>query len=102
GDASGCWVNAYAETQYRPPLTTYTGPSADPVFTRRPQSVVVGPQARLVAYSKAHFDNKSWVLPPGAHVPDLGAVGLPPEVDSFELVCVSSDAARGLVNARDL
>ena len=98
--ALGCWVDAYAEAQYRPPLTTYTGPGADPVFTQQTRSVVVGPQARLVAYSSDPARKKRWGLPPGARVPDLKEAGLPPDVDALELVCVSGDAA--LEPERDL
>lgn len=79
----GCWVHAFAgEEPYRPPLTTYTGPTYEPVFMRNARSLMVGPGARL--------ETRRVVLGPGARVGDLAALGLDPGGEPFQLRCEGS------------
>jgi hypothetical protein len=91
---SGCFVHAFAREQFRPPVTTYTGPRHEPVFMRDASSIIVGPGARLLGYSAHGYRNESLDVPPDAHVPDLGVLGFDRRVDSFKVVCGDGDAQR--------
>lgn len=87
GDVGGCFVHAFARTQFRPPATTYTGPRHEPIFLRDAGSLVVGPGARLEGYAGDGYRKRALDLPPGARVADLPALGFDQRVDSFRVVC---------------
>ena len=86
--AGGCWVDAYAEPQYRGTMTSYTGPTHERVFMKGAASLVVGPGARLEGYDDHGFSKESLLLRQGARVPDLRRLAFHRRVESFRLVCV--------------
>lgn len=92
--SSGCFVHAFSREQFRPPVTTYTGPRHEPLFMRDAGSIIVGPGARLLGYAANRYRNESLDVPPDAHVPDLGALGFDRRVDSFKVVCGDGDPER--------
>ena len=86
-DPAGCWVHAFQRTQYRPPVTTYTGPSHEPLFLKHARSLIVGPKARLLGYAEQRYDERTLELGPGARLPDLQAIAFHRRVDSFQVAC---------------
>ena len=90
---SGCYVHAFAGEEYRPPMTTYTGPTHEPVFMPEASSLAVGPRAWLLGYG-GRYRNERLDLPPRTRVPDLAAIGFDRRVDSFKVVCGDGDAER--------
>jgi sporulation protein YlmC with PRC-barrel domain len=84
---AGCWVNAFARKQYRPPMTTFTGPTHERISLAEAESLVVGPGARLVGYAGPGFERRTVVLSPEARVPDLDAAGFERRTDAFQVVC---------------
>jgi len=64
-----------------------------PAFGRRPdafdraQSIVVGPEARLVAYAEPGFRDELATFEPRQHVPDLEEIGFARRVASLKVIC---------------
>lgn len=83
----GCWVHAFERTQFRPPVTTYTGPSHEPLFIKQAESLIVGPRARLVGYAAGRYAEQTVALGAGTRLPDLAAIGFHKRMDSFQLLC---------------
>lgn len=78
--AAGCWVHAFAgEEPYRPPLTSYTGPTHERFFLKDARSLMVGPGARL--------ETPGLVLGAGARVPSVAALEPRLRGQPFQLVC---------------
>jgi sporulation protein YlmC with PRC-barrel domain len=84
---AGCWVNAFGRTQFRPPMTTFTGPTHERISLAGMESLVVGPGARLVGYAGPRFERRTVELAPEARVPDLDAAGFERRTDAFQVVC---------------
>ena len=91
---TGCFVHAFAREQFRPPMTTYTGPRHEPVFMKDASSVIVGPNARLVGYAGGRYRKESIDIGPDTHVPDLAELGFDRRVDAFKLLCGDGDPER--------
>lgn len=89
--ASGCFVHAFAREQFRPPVTTYTGPRHEPLFMEGTSSLIVGPGARLLGFARERYRKQSLDLGPDARVPDIAALGFDRRVDSFKVACVSPE-----------
>ncbi len=100
-NAWGCWVNAYGRTQYRPPVTTYTGPSHEPRLIRGAKSLVVGAEARLRGYPGEGEGVPSLVLPGGTRIPDLDEIDFHRKVRFFDILCVSNGPTQPPARAGD-
>ena len=87
-EGAGCWVHAFARTEYRPPVTTYTGPTHERFFLEGAGSLRVGPGARLEGYGGPGYKEKTLVLAPNVDIPDLAAAGFHRRVDAFQIACV--------------
>jgi hypothetical protein len=104
--SQGCWVSIFGEDGYRGPraqLTgrTYaenfrTGPVVDPdlrdvggqSFFRAIDSMVVGPNARVIAYAGGNFSGIELVLRPGTTIADLDIVNFGDRIESLKVQCV--------------
>jgi hypothetical protein len=53
----------------------------------RAQSVVLGPEARLVAYAEPGFRDELATFEPRQHVPDLREIGFARRVASLKITC---------------
>ena len=78
-NATGCWVHAFAR---------------EPVFMNGASSVIVGPNARLVAYAGGRYRKESLDVGPDTRVRDLAAFGFDGRVDAFKVVCDDGDWRR--------
>lgn len=87
----GCWVHAFGREQFRPPVTTYTGPSQQRVFIKQARSLIVGPGARLVGYRRGEYQAQAQTLEigPGERIAELASIDFHRRVQSFEVVCTS-------------
>lgn len=85
---------AFAQAQYGPPMTTYTGPTHEPMLMPQASSLIVGPGARLRGYAGNRYRKETLDFAPGASVPDLATIGFDRQVDSFKVVCGDGDAVR--------
>jgi hypothetical protein len=53
-----------------------------------PAALVVGPQARLVAYAQPGFSKEVFTFDPSEKVGDLRAIGFPAQVASLKILCI--------------
>lgn len=80
-------MHAFAGDQpYRPPATTYTGPTHERHFMQGARSLIVGPAARLEAPDER--------LAPGTRVPELTALDSFRRGEPFQLVCLDQPGVR--------
>lgn len=102
----GCWASIFDGTDYRGARAHLTGPTflehfkTDPVvepdlkdvggqrFLRAVDSLVVGPNARVIAYEGVNFSGIELVFPPGTHVGDLNRFNFAERVRSLKVQCV--------------
>ena len=87
-------MHAFANAQFRPPVTTYTGPTHEPVFMKEARSLIVGSGARLEGFANARYRKQTLDLPPGARVPDLEALEFDRRVDAFKVICADPRPGR--------
>jgi hypothetical protein len=85
----GCWVNVYGRAGFRPPVTTYTGPTGERVFAGAARSIVVGPNARVFTFAPGGDPGNDGVLPPGSRVPYYASTDSYGELHRFRMECVS-------------
>ena len=97
----GCWVRFFEDENFERPLarigrSTYInslaapgliGEMQIPEFFQRASSLVVGPEARLVAYAEPGFRKEVLNFEAGREVPDLQAIGFPERVASLKIDC---------------
>jgi hypothetical protein len=87
---NGCWVHAFAQVNYRAPMTTYIGPRHERAFFDA-GSLIVGPNARVEGFDGNGYRKETLDLGPGVRVPDLSAINFQRRVDSFQVLCTSTD-----------
>jgi hypothetical protein len=99
----GCWVRFFDGPNFEQPLGRldgglYINSIANPgligrmderQFFQRTRSLIVGPEARLVAYAEPGFRKEILSLEPRREVKDLRALGFPERVASLKILCVS-------------
>jgi hypothetical protein len=97
----GCWVRFFDRTGFEGPLgqlagavyiNSLSGPGLigmmnEEEFFRRAESLIVGPEARLIAYAERGFRQELFTLEPGREVKDLRAIGFPQKVASLKVAC---------------
>ena len=97
----GCWVRFFNEPNFERPLGNLAGPMyinsiSEPgligemneeEFFRRARSVLVGPEASLLAYAEPGFRKEIFTLEPNREVSDLQAIGFPKDVASLKIAC---------------
>jgi hypothetical protein len=97
----GCWVRFFDEAGFGPPaglvsgglyISSIAGPGmigeqSDRAFLRTARSLVVGPEATLIAYAEPGFRKEILSLEPGRKVKDLREIGFPEGVASLKIVC---------------
>lgn len=97
----GCWVRFFNEPAFEQPLgrlagavyiNSITGPGLignmnEEEFFRRARSLVVGPEARLIAYAEPGFRKEVFSLEPQREVKDLRELGFPKGVASLKILC---------------
>ena len=97
----GCWVRFFDERGFRKPIgrlagnlyiNSIEGPGligkgSDKEFLHRSESLVVGPEARLIAYEEPGFRKELVDLGPGRKVSDLARIGLPARIASLKISC---------------
>ena len=102
----GCWVRFFEDANFERPLgrigrSTYInslaapgliGEMQIPEFFRRASSLVVGPEARLIAYGEPGFRKEVLNFEARREVPDLQAVGFPERVASLKIDCEKAPA----------
>jgi hypothetical protein len=98
----GCWVHFFEERDFGRSMgrlagTLYINSVIGPgligtlevkEYLRRADSLLVGPEARLIAYAQPGFREVLTSLEPGAQAPDLDALGFPGRVGSLKIACV--------------
>lgn len=98
----GCWVQFFDEREFARPmgrlagnlyLNSTAGPGligrmSDEEFLRRAQSLIVGPEANLIAYAEPGFDREIVRFEAGRKVPALREAGFPEKVASLKIACV--------------
>jgi hypothetical protein len=98
----GCWVRFFDEAGFRQPLGRldgglYINSIANPgligrmderEFFQRTRSLIVGPEARLVAYAEPGFRKEILTFEPRREVEDLRALGFPERIASLKILCV--------------
>jgi hypothetical protein len=57
-------------------------------FFQRTRSLIVGPEARLVAYAEPGFRKEILTFEPRREVEDLRALGFPERIASLKILCV--------------
>ncbi|HEX6318111.1 MAG TPA: hypothetical protein VFZ84_04490 [Burkholderiales bacterium] len=97
----GCWVGFFSEPGFERPMgrlagalyiNSIAGPGLigtlnEEQFFRQARSVVVGPEARLVAYAEPGFRKEVFSLEPQREVQDLRELGFPGRVASLKILC---------------
>ena len=97
----GCWVRFFNGPNFERPLgnlagamyiNSITGPGLigqmnEEEFFRRARSLIVGPEAKLLAYAEPGFRKEIISLDPNREVRDLHAIGFPKKVASLKIVC---------------
>lgn len=101
----GCWALLFGGKDFHPPVARLKGPTFierfenQPVvtpelravggeaFLRTVQSIIVGPQAELIAYRQVRFDNPGLTLGPGDQVPDVSEIGFHERMNSLKVQC---------------
>ena len=96
----GCWVHVFGRRGYRPPVTTYTGPTGERVFAGAAGSIIVGPNARVFTFAPGGDPGGDGVLPPGARVPYFASTDSYGELYRFKLECVSRNINPAIVQWR--
>ena len=101
----GCWARFYEKADFGLPMRQLEGPSfveaipssvvrvpnledagVQPLFAEA-RSLMVGPRAKLVGYSRTLFRGETTVVDPGTLVRDAGSVGYPKRFASLRLLC---------------
>jgi hypothetical protein len=96
-----CWVRFFGAPQFKQPLGRLSGglyiQALDGPglignlrlkdFFERAHSLVMGPEARLVAYAEPGFAAQILSLQSGREVADLRKLGFPARVASLKIVC---------------
>lgn len=97
----GCWVRFFEAPDFGQPLGRLAGAlyvnsfarpgligrMSEAEFFGRSRSLVVGPEARLIAYAEPGFREELFALEPGREVKDLNALGFPKKAASLKIVC---------------
>ncbi|HEX6266024.1 MAG TPA: hypothetical protein VFZ81_03925 [Burkholderiales bacterium] len=97
----GCWVRFFDGENFERPLGRvaghlYINSIANPgligrmdekQFFQRASSLIVGPEATLIAYAEPGFRKEVMALEPRREVKDLRALGFPERVASLKIVC---------------
>ena len=68
-------------------MTTYTGPSHEPQFMKEARSIIVGPRARVVAYSAVRYEKQALELDAGTRIANLNAIDFHRRVGAFQVLC---------------
>jgi hypothetical protein len=98
----GCWVRFFDGANFEQPLgrldgglyiNSIAGPGLigrmdEKEFFQRTRSLIVGPEARLVAYAEPGFRKEILSFEPRREVRDLRALGFPERVASLKILCV--------------
>lgn len=98
----GCWVHYFEERDFGGSMgrlagTLYINSVMGPgligtlgvkEYLRRADSLIVGPEARLIAYAQPGFMEVLSSLEPGARAHDLDALGFPARIGSLKIACV--------------
>jgi hypothetical protein len=97
----GCWVHFFADPDFAQPMdrlngALYVNSVAPPGFIgrysekeylRRARSVVVGPEARLLAYAEPGFEAEIFAFGPGHKERDLTGLEFARRVASLKVLC---------------
>lgn len=90
--AYGCYVHVFTQEMFRSPAVTYAGPMLKPIELSHARSMIVGPGARLIAFS-GRDRLEALDLLPGKRIPDTTRLGLRNELNSYQIDC-RADALR--------
>lgn len=92
-----CWVDIFEDTKYDndDPHVRIVGPtelsSLKEVqgrnWNNEIQSVIVGPDAMVRAYSEKDFKGTELAFAPGQRVPDLSKLDMSDEIESMKVAC---------------
>jgi hypothetical protein len=97
----GCWVRFFEAPAFEQPLGRLAGAlyvnslarpgligrMSEAEFFGRSRSLVVGPEARLIAYAEPGFREQIFALEPGREVKDLRELGFPEKTASLKILC---------------
>lgn len=100
-EGESCWVRFYGAADFKEPLGRLAGglyiqSLAGPgligevhfkEFFERTHSLVMGPQARLIAYAEPGFTDPILSLAPHREVADLRKLGFPGRLASMKILC---------------
>lgn len=103
----GCWVSIFDDKNFRGDAARLAGPTyiekfktdsrvVEPDlrsvggqdFFRRIDSVIVGPNARMIAYAGQWFSAAEITFLPNARVPDLDVLNFSNRIESVKVQCV--------------
>ncbi|HEX6268322.1 MAG TPA: hypothetical protein VFZ81_15665 [Burkholderiales bacterium] len=98
----GCWVRFFDSENFERPRGRldgglYINSIANPgligrmdekQFLQRSSSLIVGPEAKLIAYAEPGFSKEILTFEPRREVKDLRALGFPERVASLKILCV--------------
>ncbi len=98
---NGCWVRVFDSYTYVGPSRTLLGPLNLPHLQMpdgtdwkgQIDSMILGPQAQVTAFSQENFSGKEKVLSPGTKTQNLTAL-LNQETESMRLNCVGAEGVR--------
>ena len=107
----GCWVSIFDAKNFRGDAARLTGPTfvekfetagkiVEPDlrnvggqdFFRRIDSMIVGPNARVIAYAGQWFSAAEITFLPNARVADLDVLNFSDRIESLKVQCVRSDS----------
>lgn len=94
--ADGCWARLFDGSNYRGNVLTLAGPidipqarlGANFTWSRKYDSVIVGPNATLTVYDNQDYKDKAATFKPGQKVPDLNEkLGFFENIQSLKVAC---------------
>jgi hypothetical protein len=97
----GCWALVFQQANFEGPqgrlpgrlyINSIAGPGmigdlSDREFLKSARSLVMGPEATLLAYAEPGFRKEIISLEPGQKVKDLREIGFPAQIASLKIVC---------------
>jgi|SRR5678815_3088486 len=96
-----CWIEVYDKAKYDAdhPHVTLQGPSEyvslknlqGKDWSNEIQSVIVGPSASVLAYSKRDFNGTELAFTQGQRVPNLSKLDMSNEIESLKINCGETD-----------
>jgi len=92
-----CWIAIFNETRYetKEPALKVQGPQACASlknlngrdWNNDIKSVIVGADARVLAYKERKFNGKVIAIAPGQFIPDLSELDMSNDIESMKITC---------------